>query len=42
MSGEDSKWVFNPKLTMLHTAYSVQVKSSFHHPIILGQVGFVT
>lgn len=42
MSGEGPKWIFNPKLTMLHIAYSVQVKSSFHHPIILGQVGSVT
>lgn len=42
MSREGPKWIFNPKLTMLHIAYSVRVKSSFHHSIILGQVGPVT
>lgn len=42
MSGSDPEWIFNPKLTMPHIAYSVQVKSSLHRPIILGQVGSVT
>lgn len=42
MSEEDLKWVFNPKLTMLHIANSVQAKSLFYHPIVLGQVEPVT
>ena len=40
--GNGPKWIFNPKLTMPHIAYSVQVKSFLHHPIIPGQVGSVT
>lgn len=34
VSGEDSKWLFKSKLTTRHIAYSVQVKSSFHHSVI--------
>lgn len=42
MSADDPKWIFNPKLTSLHIAYSVQVNSSLHRSIILGQLGSVT